>query len=632
MGRLREIAAPFVAGVPAGARVRTRLRVSAGDAAVLRAAGSHLGMLAGGDLAARCAEGRLDARGRAVSRRERKRALTGGSSSRWAGAITRASEDQWQLAERNLRAERASLRARARRIRARAAIAAGGKNGRVRGYATPAERHAKTIRLRALEGRLARAERRLETGRVAVTRGGRDLLRKRLNLAAAGLTEDQWREQWEAARLFLTADGEAGKPWGNETIRFNPDEGHLEVKLPAPLAHLANRPHGRYRLSCPVAFSYRGDEVAAQAATGAIRYDITLDPASGRWYLDGSWKAAAPGPAPAPDELRAHPVVAVDVNAGHLAVAVVAADGNVAGVPFTVPLELAGLPAATRDGRLRNAISVIIATAREHGAQAVVIEDLDFAGARAEGRERTGSRPSRGRRGRGFRRAVSGIPTAKLRDRLVQMTANAGLHVIVADPAYTSRWGAQHWLAPLREHHPQTTGHHAAALVLGRRGLGHRARRRATGNRAAPEDAARPAPARTRKNPAASPAPRKPATPRGPRQPPGTKTRQPHRTTAGNQAAQDRPGPPDKQDHLLPSRLGTVQHRLEGAVEGSRHGHAHLGQADREPDGDDGRHAERRVPGSPGRWGGRLPGGWQRSGHWCSKYEKSALFSREPLW
>ncbi len=249
-------------------------------------------------------------------------------------------------------------------------------------------------------------------------------------------------------------------------------------------------------------FTYRGDEVAAQAATGAIRYDITFEPASGRWYLDGSWKTAAPGPAPAPDELRAHPVVAVDVNAGHLAVAVVAADGNVAGVPFTVPLDLAGLPAATRDRRLRNAISVIIATAREHCARAVVIEDLDFAEARTEGRERTGNRPSGGRRGRGFRRALSGIPTARFRDRLVQMSANAGLSVIVADPAYTSRWGAQHWLAPLREHHPETTGHHAAALVIGRRGLGHRAGRRATGNRAAPEDAARPAPARPRQPPA----------------------------------------------------------------------------------------------------------------------------------
>src|SRR5215469_14856481 len=147
---LRPVAAPFVAAPPGGARVRGRLRMSAGDEAVLRAVGSHLGSLAGRDLAARCAEGRLDARGRAGSRAVRKRALTAQSSSRWAGAITRASEDQVRLAEQNLRAERASLHARVRRIEARLAVPAGAKAGRTRGYATPAERHAKTVRLNAL--------------------------------------------------------------------------------------------------------------------------------------------------------------------------------------------------------------------------------------------------------------------------------------------------------------------------------------------------------------------------------------------------------------------------------------------------------------------------------------------------
>jgi IS605 OrfB family transposase len=320
--------------------------------------------------------------------------------------------------------------------------------------------------------------------------------------------------------------------------------------LPAPLAHLANRPHGRYRLSSPVAFSYRGDEVAAQAATGAIRYDIGPDSARGRWYIDASWQVA-PAPAASLDDLRQHPVVAADVNHGHLAVAIVAPDGNVLGVPVTLSLDLAGLPSATRDGHLRAAITSLIATARAHGARAIVIEDLNFAEARAEGRERTGSRPSRGRRGRNFHRAVCGIPTGKLRDRLVQMAANAGLSVIVVDPAYTSGWGAGYWLRPLREHHPEATGHHAAALVIGRRGLGHRARRRAIGNRTAPEEAARPAQARTRTTPAHRTAPRKPTAPPGPRQPPGTKTGRPHRITAGNQAAQDRPGPPARQNHVL---------------------------------------------------------------------------------
>ena len=550
--RLREIAEPFVAAVPAGARVRTRLRVSPQDAEALRAAGRHLGALAGRDLAARCAEGRLGAKGRAASRAARKRALTAASSSRWAGAVTRTSEDAWQLASRNLAAERATLRARVRKVEARAAVPAGKKHGRTAGYATPAERHAKTIRLKALKGRLGRVERRIEDGAVSVTRGGRRLMRARLNLAGAGLTEDQWRERWDSARLFLTADGEKDKAWGNETLRWNPDEGWLEVKLPAPLAHLANRPHGRYRLSCEVRFEHRGGEVAAQAASGAVRYDISFDPARGRWYLDASWRTPA-RPAPSPGGLRTSPVVAVDVNAGHLAVAVLTPDGNVTGTPFTIPLQLAGLPAPARDGRVRAAVSVLIATAKAAGARAVVIEDLDFAEARAEGRERTGNRPSRGKRGRSFRRLTAGIPAARFRDRLVQMTANAGLSVVVVDPAYSSRWGAQHWLAPQREHHPELSGHHAAALVLGRRGLGHRARRRANGNRTAPADAVRPARARTRKPPAAKTANRKPAAPRDTRQPPGRKTGAPHRTTTGNQAAQDRSAPPAAQRSLLRS-------------------------------------------------------------------------------
>jgi hypothetical protein len=539
-----------VAAAPTGARVRTRLRPSPRDEAVLRAAGSHLGSLAGRDLAARCAEGRLDARGRARSRAARKRALTAESSSRWAGAITRTSEDQVRLAGQNLRAEQASLTARIRAIQARLAVPAGQTAGRTRGYPTAAERHAKAIRLRALTARLARVQRQLDCGAVSVVRGGKTLLRQRNNLAAAGLTEERWRREWESGRLFLTADGEKDKAWGNETIRWHPDQGCLEVKLPAPLAGLANRPHGRYRLSCPARFSHRADVVAAQAATGAIRYDISYDPARGRWYLDASWKAA-PAPAASLLELRQHPVVAIDVNHGHLAAAVIAADGNILGGPASIGLDLAGLPATTRDGHLRAAISSLIGTARARAARALVIEDLDFAAARAEGRERAGSRPSRGRRGRGFRRAVLGIPTGKLRDRLVQMAANAGLSVIVVDPAYTSRWAAEHWLAPLREHHPKATGHHAAAVVIGRRGLGHRARRRATGNRPAPEEAARPAQARPRTPPAPPAAPRKPVIPRGPRQPPGTKTGRPHRTTAGNQATQDRSEPPARQDHVL---------------------------------------------------------------------------------
>lgn len=436
MSALREIAGPFVVAPSAGTRVRTRLRVSGIDAAVLREVGGYLGSLASADLAARCAEGRLDAKQRARSRQVRKQQLTAKSSSRWAGALTRTSEDAYQLAHRNLLAERRCLLARIKRIETRLAVTAGKRAGRLRGYPTTAERHAKTIRVQTFRTRLAEVGQQLDTGRMSVCRGGKALLRKRNNLADAGLTETRWRELWAASRLFLTADGEKGKTWGNETIRWNPHQNWLEIRLPTPLARLANRPGGRYRLSCPVGFTYRGGDVAAQAATGAVRYDISLDPARGRWYLDASWKTPPTGPITLA-QARQGTVVAVDVNAGHLAVAVLAPDGNQAGIPHTIDLPLAGLPSSTRDGRLRAAITSILTTAREHRASAIVIENLNFDDARHHGRERTGNRPSRGRRGRAFRHQVAGIPTARFRDRLTHMACNAGLHVIVVDPAYT---------------------------------------------------------------------------------------------------------------------------------------------------------------------------------------------------
>jgi hypothetical protein len=485
VGGLREIAAPFVAAAPAGVRVRTRLRVSPQDAAVLCAVGAHLGSLAGRDLAARCAEGRLSAAGAAVSRRNRKRALTAQSSSRWAGAITRASEDQWQLAERNLRAERLSLQSRVRRIANRLAVPAGQKRGHVRGYATQAERHGRQQRLQRLRARLAQVERQLDAGQAAVCRGGRRLARTRHNLEAAGMTGAQWQAEW-----------------------------------------------------------------------AAVRYDISFDPAKDRWYLDASWKTPQ-APAVSLEELREAPLLAVDLNYGHLAAWRVTRDGNPLGAPVTIPLELAGLPASRRDGRVRAAISELIRLARTHGCTAIAIEDLDFTEARAEGRERSGSRPSRGKRGRGFRRIVAGIPTARFRDRLAHMAYNVGLSVIAVDPAYTSRWGAEHWLAPLREQNKVTTGHHAAAVVIGRRAHGHKARRRAGVTGTDQRISRRKA---TPRAPHAKCATRDGRTRQAQRQLPHRrrKTVTAEQGTPPDQAAHDRSGPSDSQDYLLLSQLGTV--------------------------------------------------------------------------
>jgi hypothetical protein len=110
-----------------------------------------------------------------------------------------------------------------------------------------------------------------------------------------------WRDRWNGARMFLTADGESGKAGGNETIRVD-ESGRLRIKIPAALAddlgtHLV--------IAAPVQFNHRAEEWWARTSAGrAVRYDISYDPDRGRWYVDTSWKTAAE-PLPELDELRA---------------------------------------------------------------------------------------------------------------------------------------------------------------------------------------------------------------------------------------------------------------------------------------------------------------------------------------
>jgi hypothetical protein len=165
---LRPLTAPYVVAPPAGVRIRTRLRPLAADEVVLHEVGEYLGRLAGRDLAERCRVGCGD-----PDRTRRKRSLTAAASSRWAGAITRTSQDQWERGHRNLLDERAGLQRSIRHLRARLTAPVGGRAGRVRGYPSRTERWQKQRRLHLLTARLARIDVRIAKGRVSVVRGGR---------------------------------------------------------------------------------------------------------------------------------------------------------------------------------------------------------------------------------------------------------------------------------------------------------------------------------------------------------------------------------------------------------------------------------------------------------------------------
>ncbi|MBA2944618.1 transposase [Streptomyces himalayensis] len=468
MGGLRELAASFVVPGPTGVAIRDRLRVTDRDAAVLREVGAFLGSLAAGDLADRCRQGlEYDAASWAV----RKRELTSWSSSRWAGSITKATHDQWALARRGQAAYIAWLRGQIAQIEARLARPLGAKaskrEGLLRGYASRGEWHAKSRRLHALTDRLAAVEADWNAGRVRVVRGGRRLANTRHHLDDAELSREAWRAQWEAARIFLAADGESGKRFGNETIRIT-GTGQLSIKLPAELANLANAAHGRYVLDAVVQFKHRGEEWLDRiAANRAVAYRIHHDPVRGRWYVTASWQRATVPVLPLQTAL-ARGTVGVDMNDDHLAAWHLDIHGNPVGEPRRFFYDLSG-GAAHRDAQIRHALTRLLHYARRCGVAAIAVEDLDFTA------DKTREKHGRNKR---FRRLISRFPTAKLTARLASMAAEQDVAIVAVDPAYTSRWGAQHWQKPLATPHRETTRHDAASIAIGRRALGHPIRRR----------------------------------------------------------------------------------------------------------------------------------------------------------
>jgi IS605 OrfB family transposase len=139
------------------------------------------------------------------------------------------------------------------------------------------------------------------------------------------------------------------------------------------------------------------------------------------------------------------------------------ANGNPVGEPQRFSYDLTGT-AQHRDAQIRHAPTRLLHHTRRCGAAAIAIEDLDF----TDGT----SREKHGRNTR-FRRLLSRFPTATLRARLMSMAAEQNIAIVAVDPAYTSRWGAQHWQKPLATPTRKPSRHDAASIAIGRRALGH---------------------------------------------------------------------------------------------------------------------------------------------------------------
>jgi len=261
-------------------------------------------------------------------------------------------------------------------------------------------------------------------------------------------SEAAWRERWEAER---SSSAPTARPVSSSQpdVRWHPTSTGSSCAFPKALEHLANRPGGRYRLSCRSS-SPTAVRSAAQAESGAVRYDVFFDPASTA-VSRRSWSFST-APRPDMEHLRSAR------DRSHLNHGTSPSGSSTLGNPMEPgerAVELTGLKASTRDA---NPTGHLVCSPCAHTwRRAVVIEDLDFVAWREEG-GRIRAPSSRASAPR-LPRSSPGSRQASFRDRLSRWRRTR-CGVIGSIPP-TPRAGAPStWLEQPRADLARASGHH----------------------------------------------------------------------------------------------------------------------------------------------------------------------------
>ena len=296
---------------------------------------------------------------------------------------------------------------------------------REKDYETPGKRRRNAGATRKAHTRLARVEAEL-VGTPRHCFGGRKLLRQ----GKLG----EWRERRAGNALFA---GETGKAYGNEVARWDPKTKRLELKLPTGLRPVVLE---------DVTFAAKVEEDlrACIEARTPVSWRVKLL-AKGKVELCATYEE--PEPPVCTD--TANGALALDLNADHIAATLVSGDGRL--------LDTWRWDLREGGDNVQSAMRVFALIAARKGVP-VVAEDLDF-------RKKKSWLKQYGKR---FGSVLSLFRTTQLLSALERQCRRRGVEVIHVNPA----WSTQ---IPKKCRYPDRYRiglHHAAALVIGRRGLG----------------------------------------------------------------------------------------------------------------------------------------------------------------
>ena len=292
-------------------------------------------------------------------------------------------------------------------------------------------RRRNAVQTRKAEARLARAEKELGQGVPRHCFGGRKLLRQ-------GKLKE-WRRRRDSNALFA---GESGKIGGNEVARWDPDRRTLRLILPYS-QQLKRAPVLLFE-KLPFPLAVLDDLRKACKARTSIAWRVMLLP-RGKVQLCVTYEQEEPPVYSAPR----YGALAMDLNADHIALTRVSKEGRV--------LDARRIDLKKGNDSVQQAARTISAMAARHCIP-VVAEDLDF---------RKKKSWLRGY-GKKFAAVLSLFRSKQVLMAVERQCRRRGMELITVDPAWTTKI-AKNNKYPDRY---RLGMHHAAALVIGRRGLG----------------------------------------------------------------------------------------------------------------------------------------------------------------
>ena len=321
-------------------------------------------------------------------------------------------------------------------------------------------------KLNRLNQKTEQLEIRLKTGNFKLCFGSRKLFKAQYFLEENGYkTHEQWKKDFRESRdknaFYVGSKGEY-RANSQFQVTYNSETDSFSFKIRKEYQFMKDE-GDKYLTLDGIHFNHLRDyykEAAINSAHGGGDIPLTyrIKKRGKKYYLQAIFRLEG---APITTNTDSRASIGLDLNSGWLALAETNDDGNLVGIDS---LKITGDSSGQRKDSMFKTIKKISLEAKEK-KKTIVAEKLKFSSTKAK------MVSAYSKSGKEYNRMLSSFEYSRFINALISRCHKDGVRLIFVDPRNTTKIGKQKY-AKQRS----LNGHHAAALVIARRGSGFKDR------------------------------------------------------------------------------------------------------------------------------------------------------------